>query len=204
MSDEFIVTPTKPPSASFLPPLWILSIFGCAGLAWLFYALKEMFVLLILGYYTAYIFDPLLDKLVSWRLKRTHAVILVVAGLVAITSIALLTVVPSLLEDGARLISNLPKYSDIARQELISLALSLEHRLPAPLATKLHGLAIEDLASLLSGEFIGEMGRGLVTALFKGYSLTLTLVNLLLLPFIVFYLSVSFDDYHHYALSSTR
>lgn len=160
-----------------------------------------MFVLLILGYYTAYIFDPLLDKLVSWRLKRTHAVVLVVVGLVAITTIALLTVVPSLLEDGARLISNLPKYSEIARQELIGLALSLEHRLPAPLATKLHGLAIEDLASLLSGEFIGDMGRGLAAALFKGYSLTLTIVNLLLLPFIVFYLSVSFDDYHTYALS---
>ena len=50
----------------------------------------------------------------------------------------------------------------------------------------------------ISGETVSNVLDGVMNTLLRGYSIGLTFVNLLLLPFIVFYLAVDFDAFHRF------
>ena len=58
------------PKESFLPPLWVLTSVTIVGLIWLAAQLRELVVLLVIGYFVAYAIDPILSKLESKGLSR--------------------------------------------------------------------------------------------------------------------------------------
>lgn len=182
-----------------LPPLWI--IFGAIvlGILWLMYELREIMVLLVVGYCIAYIMEPLLQKLERRKVGRGVGVVLLVSALALVLLGLGLTAGPVLGREFSKLSENLPHYvRDV--QALIN-----EQVMPfLPKEEPLDGVegsVAGNLQTITSLANPSTVVAGLSSALLSGYSITLFLVNLALLPFIVFYLAVDFPNLHRQLLA---
>ncbi|MCB0340501.1 MAG: AI-2E family transporter, partial [Bdellovibrionales bacterium] len=179
-----------------LPPLWVLTALGVALCFWLVLALKEIVALLVVGYCIAYVFDPVLDRLEQRKIPRAFGVFLVLFSLFIVFTLLILTALPTLLKEYQQLSENLPQYLKELRSEWLPFFNQFEAYLPEGVR---HGSLSETLVAVLPGidsATIKELVSGLGKTLLRGYSVTLTLVNLALLPFIVFYCAVGIDSFH--------
>ena len=82
--------------ASFLPPLWVIAVAFLAALSWVLYELKEMVILLVVGFSISYLISPLLDWLEERGITRPLGVCLVGVGALGIIVASLVTTVPTL------------------------------------------------------------------------------------------------------------
>jgi predicted PurR-regulated permease PerM len=197
--------------SDYLPPRWISAFVIVALTGWILYSLREMVVLLVCGYAIAYSINPLLIRLESHGVRRSLGVF--VLGFIALLGILFLTltILPSLLFQASSLLQKLPEYSKIAQHKLVIIVDQLDTFVDSymgattdPGALKSHfvkdWVVNFDFSSILSGDMISSFSWGLLGALLKGYSLTLTIMNLLLLPFIVYYLALDLKRVHYSVL----
>lgn len=187
--------------SSILPPPWITVLISIALGLWLIAEIKEIVVLLVVAYAIAYTIDPLLGRLAQWRIPRSLGFGLIFAGLLVGLTVLGLTAVPTLEREYQKLSTNLPEYAALARSKMGALVDVVKERiparfLPAPAADG-SGAAIPEIPS----GALEKVLRGAVSALLSGYSLTLTLLNLALLPFLTFYIAVDFESLHRRALA---
>ncbi|NMC62205.1 MAG: AI-2E family transporter [SAR324 cluster bacterium] len=177
---------------SLLPPLWILSTAVVSFAIWLVVQLKEMVVLLVVAYSIAYALDPVLDFFERKRISRSTGILVILV--VSILSLALLfvTAVPTLLEEYKYLSENLPTYVAKVREQFSSFQTRLVLMLPAVAAEKIQHISLADLVPDLNSGAVNSIVQGLIATLLKGYSITLTLVNIALLPFFIYYIAVDF------------
>lgn len=179
-----------------LPPLWMLTALVAALAVWLLFELKEIVVLLVVGYCIAYLIDPLVTWLERRGVRRSFGVIAVFAAAAVGVLLLFVTAIPTVLREYDKLATNFPDYLEIAKQRAGPLLEKAAKFLPSdvdsekPLQEQLK--ALPALPAAIKGVLFG-----LFEALLSGYSLILMLVNLALLPFIVFYISVDFDRLHH-------
>lgn len=181
-----------------LPPLWVLTLLAAVILLWLMYQLKEIMVLLVVGYCVAYLLDPLLARLERRGIARPYGMIVVGVGLVLIVAVLALTAVPTIATQIEQLSESLPSYITRLRQQLQPWLDEMSRALQKTGAADPGGSAF-DLGSLVThvdSATLKPFLAGLAGALLQGYSITLTLVNLFLLPFIVYYLAVDFRPLH--------
>ncbi len=189
---------------SFLPPLWVLTIAALLALGWVVFQLKELVVLLVLGYFLAYAIDPILSFLERRGLQRMLGVFLVFTVVLGGLVLLGVTAVPTVVDESKRLSENLNHYIEVGKQRLGPLLESFRDYLPEA-ARDSHDVneVISSLPSLLSnvsGETIKEIGRAVLRTVLQGYSITLTLVNIALLPFIVYYLAIDLPRIHRFFL----
>lgn len=186
----------------FLPPLWILTLLAVLSLSWLVMQLKELVVLLIVGYSISYVIDPVLEFLEKLKIARSRGVILIIFVMVGVVLAAIFSAVPVLLDDYERLSNNFPQYIRIVQDRFQGIIDKVRSILPPSTRNHLNSLSASSLtAQLFDGTHTAKILFALKEALLQGYSFTLTIINLFLLPFIVFYISVDFDGYHKIALS---
>lgn len=187
--------------SDFLPPPWILSLIGLAALIWLLVALKEIVVLLVVGYAVAFIIMPFVALLEKRGLSRGAAIVTIYGAIVV--SIALICVIalPTLIEEYTLLALNLPEYVALVVQRVKDLRLEFAARLPASMSGRLNDISVESILPMLTGDTLRKILSGVFTALLQGYSVTLTIVNLTLLPFIAFYVASDWEKLHKTALS---
>jgi predicted PurR-regulated permease PerM len=185
---------------SFAPPLWFFSLGLAFCVLWVLVQLKELVVLLVVGYCLAYVINPFLGWLEKRKVNRTLGFFVVTAGFAGVVVLLGMTALPTLGKQYDRLSTNFPAYVQTAKERALPMLKDLEAKLPSGLPG---GFTVEEIiespASLLqgvSGETVKKVGGGVLGALLGGYSLTLTLLNLTLLPFIVFYLAVDFAVIH--------
>lgn len=179
---------------SLMPPLWILTLLGCAVSLWILYQLKEIMVLLVVGYSIAYVIDPALDYLERKKISRTWGVGIIFAGFALVIAVLALTAVPTIARQYTTLSTNLPDYITTGKEKLLPLLERAKSYFPGEGGTPL------DHLPPITGETLNKIFGGVLTALLGGYSITLTLLNLLLLPFIAFYIAVDFSPLHAEAL----
>jgi len=192
---------------SLLPPLWVLIALLLALFGWLVHELREIVVLLVVGYFLAYATNPALIWLERKRIPRIFGFFIVWGGLLLGVGIIAITALPTVWREAADLLANLPNYLERAKGVLVPMLDPFQEFLPASLRTAL-GNQTEPSSQALLGSlpaispsaFQGVLS-GVGAALLGGYSLTLTLVNFLLLPFIVFYLSIDFQRIHSIAMA---
>lgn len=182
---------------SFLPPLWAISLAAALLFGWLLIELKEIVVLLVVGYCVAYILDPLLCRLEKWQIRRTVGVLVVLIGALVLLVVAGLTAVPTIGREYARLAEKLPHYIDTARERIEPLTRTVMDYVYLNTES---GKPVWEYLDSISGDTVEGIVSGIADALLQGYSITLTIINLALLPFIVFYLSVDFHSLHRHAL----
>lgn len=182
---------------SILPPKWVLFSIVIALFGWLIWELKEIASLLVVAYCIAYLIDPIVSKLENKRIPRTFGIILTFFCLTLVCVFLVGSAIPTLVRDYDKFSANLPAYAERVNQFVNPYLVKVQALLRQHTENggELPGASSLDLSSarnLLSG--IGG-------ALLKGYSLTLTILNLVLLPFFVFYLSLDFHPFHSRVLT---
>lgn len=189
---------------SALPPLWVITTSLFVGALWLAAQLKELVVLLVLGYFLAYAIDPLLRRLERRGYSRALAFFLVLGGFVSVLALLFITAVPSLISEFQKLSENLQNYISIGRERLAPLLKQLESVLPegvrqsTSLTELVAGLPLT--LSDVSGATVKKVLSTASATLLTGYSQVLTLINAALLPFIVYYLAVDMPTLHRLVL----
>lgn len=187
---------------NILPPLWLIFLFCLILFFWLLFALKEIVVMLFMGYCIAYLVDPLLAYLEKRKISRSIGFILI-CGISAIVFFLLVfTAIPTLVREYDKLSDNFPEYLQLAKERGSPLLDKVESFLPkqagdASLADQLlHWLPA------VNKDSIGKVLAAIGGTLLQGYSLTLTLLNFLLLPFFAYYLAVDLHSFHEWVLKS--
>jgi predicted PurR-regulated permease PerM len=187
---------SKAQTENFLPPLWIVSLLVLALFGWLVLELKEIFTLLVLGYVVSYVIEPVLKRLEKRSLPRTISIPIVFAAIVLVILLLIFTVVPVLVAQIIELSTRLPQALVSLESRLELLLVQINQLLPVGVFELNSSLIINWLKSLLSPDLLKAVLTAAATALISGYSLTLTVVNLALVPFIVYYLSLDFSALH--------
>jgi predicted PurR-regulated permease PerM len=182
---------------SFLPPLWMLSIIGAVFFVWAIYELKELVVLLVVSYAIAYIIHPALTWLESKKIPRQYGVLIITFVLLLFIILSIVSAVPTLIDEFQNISKNFPVYLAKAKGQLQPLFAAIKKYLPQNQNVEPNlSSPIGIVSSLASPDALNSLFAGMFATLLSGYSLTLTIVNLLLLPFIVYYISVDLELFH--------
>lgn len=184
-----------------LPPLWISALLLAVGAIWLLIQLKEMLVLLVVGYSMAYVIHPFVTSLSRKGLTRAQGVLIIFSVISIVLILLVLTVLPTLIEEGAVLIDNLPDYIASVKDFIRNFPTLVQHVLPAPILQKIKIDSLLNSIPVFDGGTFKSILAAIVTALTGGYSITLTIVNLTLLPFIVFYLAEGMPQFNRWVMS---
>lgn len=180
-----------------MPPRWILTVAAVLLFFWLVAQLKEVVVLLVVGYALAYAIDPILDILEKRKISRSIGLFIILSVLIILASILIVTALPVIIDEFGKLVSNLPHYIEVSKGKILTIFENFRSKLSPELLLKL-GLDNIDGSNLpiITKENVDKILSGLGSALLGGYSITLTLLNIALLPFIVFYLAIDIDKMH--------
>ena len=185
-----------------LPPLWVLTSLAVLIGIWLLYQLKEIVVLLVVGYSIAYLINPLLSDLEKKKISRGVGVFLIFGFAIIVITLLGLIAAPTFSREYEKLATNFPSYVDDAWAKLAPILNQGKNYLPKKFAGNAFDPANVTTGplSMISGQGVKGLFGGLFTALLGGYNLVLIIINVALLPFIVFYLSVDFERLHAGAL----
>lgn len=184
---------------SFLPPLWIITLLGLALTLWLVMQLRELLVLLVLTYTLAFLIDPAADWLERKGVARKFGVFIVLLIAFATITVIFIAAAPTVIQEFRRLLGEFPNYWQKAREVITPYIEKVKPFLPAPKPGEPESPA-GMLSTVISPDAINTLVGGASAALLRGYSITLAVVNMLLLPFTVYYLAVDFDYFHKFLL----
>ena len=185
-------------SSDILPPKWVLFSLFLVGLVWLLIELKELVTLLVVSYSIAYALDPVVSFIEKRKVARPIAIFLAFGSIILAISLVLMTAAPTLIEEYDRLTTNLGTYIDVGQERLKPWIALIQSKFPTNWSASDRPLEafqnVPWLKEYVNGETVSKVAKGFLAALLGGYSITLTLVNLVLLPFLVFYLLLDFHE----------
>jgi predicted PurR-regulated permease PerM len=156
----------------------------------LLYLLAPVLTPFVVAALLAYIGDPLADRLETWRLNRTLAVVVVFIVLSAVAVLLLAVLVPMVQTQFGLLVAKLPAYTERLRELLLPVLNQI---------TDQHGAQLLDwdaltrsLGTTLKGA--GSTAGKLFTTLSKsGLVVAGWIANLVLIPVVAFYLLRDWD-----------
>lgn len=186
----------------FLPPLWISTLIVTGVLLWILSSLRELCFFLLLSYLISYLIHPAVTWLERHRISRAMGCVIVGCVILLGGALTLLSILPYLLGELSRLMTRLPSSVAQAENILVDTLKGLPfvgHLAWDELITRsrISGFVKE---KLLNPETVATVGRALGSALLQGYSLGITILNLILLPFFVFYLTIDYLGLHQRAV----
>ncbi|CAG7857578.1 hypothetical protein MCAMS1_02454 [biofilm metagenome] len=165
----------------------VLALIAFGG--WLIYLLSPVLMPFVFSAILAYLGDPLTDKLETYRLTRTQAVLVVFLAMVLVMVFVLLLVIPHLEVQIADFIGNLPAYADKINNDVLPW---LNHRLN----TDLRPVNINELITQIKSHWQNAGGIVATTMTSISHSsgvIVGLLMNLLLIPVVTFYLLRDWD-----------
>lgn len=159
---------------------WMIGI-GVVGLLVLTYFLLPILSPFVVGFIIAYLFNPVVTRLDRRGISRTWGTSLIFLLGALVLLIALVALIPVLIEQTVRLVRVFPQLLDIVQQRII------------PWVSETTGLElhVDQLRALVAshGETIAKMvAGGLSNVSATGTAAFIALMNLLLIPVIAFYL----------------
>ncbi len=153
------------------------------------YLLAPILTPFVLGALLAYLADPLADRLERWKMGRTLAVSIVFLGFTLALVAVLLILIPALERQVSKFLTDLPRYLGWIRE---TLAPWIETRLGIDPAE----YELSDLVALLKRHWqrTGGIAAALVASIGRsGAALLGWLMNLTLIPVVMFYLLRDWD-----------
>lgn len=161
----------------------------------LLFAIKEVTTLLILAYIIALLINPILERFERLGVSRSTSIILGGVALLILLIGLLVVAIPLLIREYAHFIGVLPSYLKMAA---IKFADFLERDLGISLPESSLELwdSLPEFFSVFSVEQLKVAARGLGRTVLSGYSLTLTVLNAILLPFFVYYIARDLKELH--------
>jgi predicted PurR-regulated permease PerM len=156
---------------------------------WLIYLLSPVLMPFVLSAILAYLGDPLTDRLETYKLSRTQAVIVVFTVMTVIITIVSFTLIPQLESQISTLLSNLPEHFSKLNNTLLPW---LNQRFGLSLVV-IDFNQIIDIAKQ-HWQKAGGIFTNMVGSLSHSGSILLSwLVNLMLIPVVTFYLLRDWD-----------
>lgn len=155
----------------------------------LLYLLAPVLTPFLVGFVLAYLGDPIVDRLQTWKVSRTTGVVIVFTALFGALALTGLVLVPLLAEQVDKLIQNWPGYVDWAQDTLL------------PWVARTIGVDVRtlNLAALKKAltthwqDAGGFAAIALSTVSSSGLALLGWLANLVLIPVVTFYLLRDWD-----------
>jgi len=166
---------------------------GIVALA-LLSSMKEVTSLLMLSYLLAVLLEPLVKLLSRIKLSRSLAITAIMAGGIFFSLLFLFIILPPVIGQYSQLITDLPVYAERFAKFLSTTLTTLGFsNIP-----NLEGFVLwaKERSHGLRPEHLRHVTTGLMNILLEGYSLTLMMLNLTLLPFFLFYISVDLNEIH--------
>lgn len=153
------------------------------------YLLSPILSPFVIAALLAYLFDPLVDKLETWKLSRTVSVVIVFLLISLIVFGVALVLVPALERQISQLIKNLPAYVGWLKQNV------------NPILQNTFGFEVDlfdsgQLSTLLKEhwESAGGMAQTILSSVTKSGMVVLNwMMNLFLIPVVLFYLLRDWD-----------
>lgn len=160
--------------------------FALAGVfALLFWGLKGMLLPFVAGFIVAYLLDPVVERMVAWRVTRTKAAGLILLAFLFVCLLLLALVLPILAREMATLANNVPDL--LARAHA-----AIETRFPI-FAAHTRDLFTPDWSNLISQHVAQTLtiSAGIVSGVLNGGQAALSvLVFIALMPVVAFYMMV--------------
>ena len=156
--------------------------------------LKELTSLLLAAYLIALLLDPIVGRVQKLKLSRQKSMIVLVVLAFLFGGAILALLIPEILREYELLAKALPDYLDRVSAKIkpfVSSFIDID---------KLKAYAVDGV-SLIGSESLSKLSQSMSKAALSGYSFTLTLVNLALLPFFVFYILRDLNKIHASFLS---
>jgi predicted PurR-regulated permease PerM len=155
----------------------------------LLYLLAPMLTPFAIAATLAYLFDPLADRMETWRLSRNTAVILIFTALTLVIVLVLLLLIPFLQHQVVSFITQLPGWLDTLQTKT------------APWAEKNLGISLErfDTAAIAGTlqehwKEAGGAAAGILAQISKsGFALIALIAHLVVIPVVFFYLLRDWD-----------
>ena len=167
---------------------WLILAF-ISGMAALIYLLAPVLMPFAFALMLAYLGDPLTDRLETYRLSRSHAVMVVFSAMTLIFVLVLLLLVPLLEYQVEHFVSNLPAYVAWLNETVIPWLQGRFHLGIRP-------INLNQIINLVKSHW--EQAGGIAAALMSSVShsggvLAEWLMNVLLIPVVTFYLLRDWD-----------
>ncbi|RME61540.1 MAG: AI-2E family transporter [Candidatus Dadabacteria bacterium] len=164
---------------------------------WLIWALKELVLLLILGYGIAYVLHPFLTFFEKRGISRAFSFFILAVVICLVGVIFLAAVIPPIIYQVKLLLADLPSYFSYLKEAVPKGVERIVGYLPKEVVSKERAIGFaKDWLPTVTPATLSAVGSALIGGLLKGYSLTLTIFNLFILPFIVYYFAVDFRGMH--------
>ena len=176
------------------PIVWIVLLVIFTTLA---IRMQELFLLLLASYGVALLLDPIVSKMTGKRLSRSGAIMAIGGLTVVLFFAALAFIIPSLIHQYNNLINQLPS-SLAAAYNNINKILEDVFGWELPHSAESIMDSVRAYISAISSEQIKTVLLAVSKTLLSGYSLTLTIVNLLLVPLFIFYLTRDLRGIHRF------
>jgi len=165
-------------------------IAGVTALGLLVYLLAPVLTPFLIGALFAYLGDPLVDRLETYKLSRTNAVIVVFVMILLVVIAIPVVLLPLVEQQLSALATNLPTYIDWVQLKIVpflSNTLNVDQKILNMDAIKQSILANwRDVGGVVS-QVMGAVGK-------SSFALMAWLANLVLIPVVTFYLLRDWDD----------
>ena len=163
----------------------------------LIYKVSQLFILLLFGYGISLLLDPIVSKLEKRSIPRSLSVITVVLLFVIVVILIIAYAIPAITREYTTLVYSLPTYVASSYEAVDSFLKNwLGHGLPRKLDDLINRL--RDYLSALGMEQLKAIGKAVGQTILGSYSVTASLINLLMLPFFVFYLTRDMRSVHKF------
>lgn len=164
-------------------------------LVWFMSALESVTTMVLVSFFFAYLLDPAANRLEKWRVARSiGALALIVAGLLAVV-LLFLFLVPSVVREVSDFVARAPHYMAVLKDRLLAALQEFQLRHPEDwdrAAEWIYGQVKQLLPGLR--QIVDPLARFAGTVFKSTLGILSTLVYLLLIPVLAYYLLVSFPQ----------
>lgn len=170
----------------------ILSVSGVIFTLWFLHSISQLLIPFIIAFLIAYILDPLVDRLEKKNIPRWAGALLIILGFIAIIVTALIFIMPVIIGQFTDMIESMPELFGNLQNWINTTLIPFLQSTGIPTQDLQAKLAAELPARLeqIFGALLGGLG-----GIFSGLSLVLSqVVNLILIPFLIFYILKDFND----------
>ncbi|MBD3377414.1 AI-2E family transporter [candidate division KSB1 bacterium] len=170
----------------------VMGITGFVFLIWLVAETRDILLPFAISFALAYLFDPVVDWMEKFKIPRWTSVLLIVFVVLALLTLLLIFLVPRLVEEMSDLVNTSLTYSKKFTTWLESEGIALLTRYLNLDTEKLYDFALKELPNRVQ-QLFQALFKGTVSVT-SGISTALgQLLNLVLIPFLFFYILKDFN-----------
>ncbi len=162
---------------------------------WLLKQIESVAILLLISFFLAYLLDPIVDRLAAWKLPRSVAAFVVLLAALLFMALLVTIIVPSIIAELSKFASGAPQYFETLKGYVVWLLDKLDITLPETWHQL--GQALKQGGKSPLSELFGMANPAakMFTLIFQS---TLSIIGfvlyLILVPVLVYYFLVSFDN----------